>query len=246
MKIYIIGPGVMGSAIAGRLAASKKYKVVLIGRHDKKRPRLNQADVLVIAVKPQDVPAVAKTIRGQISTKTIIVSIAAGLAISRLSALFGHDQVVRVMPNLGLTVGQGVAGWVAGRSVTRANRAAVKRLLADLTESIEFTTETMLDKVTTISGCGPAYFFYLAEAMVQTALSFGLREKDVRRLVQKTLATAALVQDEAAYPELIARVASKKGVTEAALKVFAKKQFNSIVDDAMRAALNRTEELSHG
>lgn len=244
----------MGGAIARSLV--KKYCVFVYDRnpHKKKIPgavfdfhwrRLTPADVVIIAVKPQDVPGLAAQVGDRINGASVIVSLAAGLSIARIQKLFRHRKVVRLMPNLGLKVGQGIAGWKSG-GLSGKEKARVKFLLNQICENFEVRHETDIDKITALSGSGPAYFFYLAKSLQAATRALSFSNVVARKLVEKTFSAAAGLQRRENYDKLIAQVASRKGTTEAALRVLEKHRFGEILIQAVSAAFKRARELSEG
>lgn len=246
----------MGQAIGNALAKTKGLKIFA---YDKNRNKvkaaagvsfarldaLEKSDVIIVAVKPQDVLALAGQLLGKIGPQTILISIAAGLPIKKLARLFRHKKIVRMMPNLGLAVGQGIAAWKSAGLSPRDKKAA-KYVLNSITENFEVKNESLIDAVTAISGSGPAYFFFFAGALMSSAKSLGLDSAQSRRLVEKTLSAAAELQKGADYGELIKKVRSKKGTTDAALKVFQKRSADKIIAQAVKAAFVRAKELSNG
>ena len=257
MTIEIIGTGVMGSAILKQLNA----KNLVILASDKNRASLDnlkrkykfhadpdfqsvgKADFVIIAVKPQDISDLGAELARKFKPGAIVLSIAAGVSLSRLQAIFKHRRIVRIMPNLGLSVGQGIAAWKASPALNAKDKSRVKKFLDLISENFEVKHERLLDSVTAISGSGPAYFFLFAQALEQTARKLGLDEGQSRRLVEKTMLASAFLQAGGKYDELIKRVASKGGTTEKALRVFAKSGLEKIVDRAVRAAHKRSKEL---
>jgi len=204
MKIFVIGTGVMGSAIA-KVLAGKKHKVFVYDVNfskasalvkfgvvfDASLKHLSEADVVIISVKPYHLGDL--NIARKISTKQILVSIAAGVKISKLQKIFDTKKIVRVMPNLGLSVGQGIAAWRAA-GLNNIEKAKVKKLLKDVLENFEVTNESRIDAVTAISGSGPAYFFAFANALQNAARNLGFDIKTSRELVEKTFSAAAALQ----------------------------------------------------
>ncbi len=259
MKIFIIGFGHMGQAIAQSLRGSQsRYDIsassldtaglekaasALSVTPDCAYVNLKDADAVIIAVKPQDLTTVAEETKGLISENAILVSIAAGVTIAKIKKLFGRDKIVRVMPNIGLSVGQGISAWKSSGLSSDDGKIA-RKFLDDLSENFEVSKEELIDAVTAISGSGPAYFFLFAEALEKSAKALGLGEKDARALVEKTLSASASLQKGASYKELVNKVASKGGTTEAALRVFEKNGLSRIVEEAAKAAHNRAQELN--
>lgn len=258
MKIFIFGFGTMGRAIAQALDKnfqglqvfvydrSKKavghYKNLNV-KADNSLKNLSSSDVVLVAIKPQDLSFLAQEINGKINKNSIILSIAAGMGMQKLAQLFNHRKIVRIMPNLGLSVGHGIAVWktqgLSGRELKK-----IKGLLNQMTENFEVKKESLIDAATAISGSGPAYFFYLADALTKAALALKLNQVQARKLVSKTLYSAAFLQTEQSYEELINRVKSKKGTTEAALLVLQKNHTDQIIQSAVKAALKRAKELA--
>lgn len=253
MNVGIIGLGNMGGAIAGKL--SGKFSLMLFDKSKAKLKKNRKAtvytkfdavkkcDYLIIAVKPQDVPALAKTVKHLIKPSCVVISIAAGLTINGLKKMFAHSKIVRVMPSMTLSVGQGIAFWKASR-LSPANNKQTKKILNTFTENFEVKTENLIDAGSIIYGSGPAYFFLLAAALENAAKNLGIQKDKRRMLVEKTFLGSALLQEKHDYDNLIKKIASKKGITEAALKVFKQKNFTKIVNEAVKAGFKRTKELS--
>lgn len=252
MRITLIGLGTMGSAIAKKLTRPGMHLTTLTkdekvkGSHiiDYSKP-VASADIVIIAVKPQDVPELARQIVSYLQKNTIIISIAAGITIQKLGTLLHAKKIIRTMPNLGLAVGQGIMAWKSS-GLTPKDKEVSKKILDTICENFEVSLEQDINTVTAISGSGPAYFFYLAEQMMSSALKLGLKKEQAATLVRKTLLAAAELQTQGTYSELITKIASKKGTTEAALKIFHSKKADKIIAQAIQAAAGRAKELSHG
>lgn len=249
----------MGKAIAKALSATNKQnKKIYISDRDKAKAKafgiagndndfkhLTLADYIIIAVKPQDLSELAGQICGKISKHCVLISIAAGVSLQKLAKFFKHNKIVRVMPNLGLSVGQGIAAYKTV-GLSKIEKSKVIKLLSEFTENFEVKNENLIDAVTAISGSGPAYFFYLADILVKTAMQMGLGKTEARRLVEKTMVASAFLQKGQEYGLLMKKIASKKGTTEAALKIFNNKHTPEIIKSAVRAAFLRAKELSRG
>lgn len=207
---------------------------------------LKSADFVIVAVKPKDVGDLAGLIKSYLNPKTILVSIAAGVTIKKLAADYNHNKIVRVMPNLGLKVGQGMAVWKFSSAIKSGNKVKTEKFLKLFTDGFEVKSEDVIDRVTAISGSGPAYFFLLGWCLEQSAKNLGFSGKEARRLVEKTFTGASQLQIGQDYGRLIERVMSKGGTTEAAFKVFKKAKLDKIVNEAVYAAYNRAKEISRG
>ena len=147
------------------------------------------------------------------------------------------------MPNLGLSVGAGIALWKAF-GLTGEEKVQAKNFLNKFTENIEVKEEDKINKTTPISGSGPAHFFFLADSMRKAGIKIGLTKEESRKLVEKTLFASALLAKDGNYSALIKKVASKGGVTERALDVFQKEKLEDTGLRAGRAAYKKANELS--
>jgi len=196
-----------------------------------------------LSVKPQDAKEAIGEIRNYLNKKTIIISIMAGISIEELMHLSGHKKIVRMMPNLGLSVGCGIAAWKAS-GISEIEKKKVKSFLNKITENFEVKNEDTINKVTAISGSGPAYFFLLADCLIKACNGLGLSKNESKQLVEKTFSASAILGKEWDYSSLIKKVASRGGTTEAALNVFQKENFDVVVLKAVQSAYKRAQELS--
>jgi len=205
------------------------------------------ADVLVLAVKPQQLPEVCRGLAGALPRDPLIVSIAAGATTARIEEwLGGAPRVVRAMPNSPALVGAGITALAPGRRATAADLDRAERLLG-AAGAVVRVGEDALDAVTAVSGSGPAYVFYLAEAMRAAALQHGLAPDIADALVRRTILGAGrlLEAEAAAAPEeLRRRVTSKGGTTEAAVAVLDARGVREAIAAAVAAAAARAKALS--
>jgi pyrroline-5-carboxylate reductase len=259
----IIGAGIMGEAL---LVAISKGGVdpssILIA--DKRADRLtelsskygcsssNLADVALVArnillvVKPQDMDTLLGQIGKSISTSQRVISFAAGKKTSHIEALLQEGvPVLRVMPNTPMSVGSGASAISAGKYASNDDVKAVEELLKGSGKTI-VVDESLQDAVTATSGSGPAYFFRFVEAMIEGAKELGLSERDAKTLVIQTITgAAAMLNVEGASPSTLREnVTSPNGTTYAALQVFESMDIEGIIKKAMRAARDRSQELS--
>jgi len=208
----------------------------------------SQADVLMLAVKPQNFEQVLAEIRDAVRKETLVLSIAAGVTTGRITAALTGTEVIRVMPNTPALVGQGAAALYS-TNASPDSMATAQRILAAVGKVIVVTNEELMDAVTAVSGSGPAYFFLLMEAMIESAKSLGLSEDAANALVLQTAKGAALLAEAAAEKgetpaDLRKRVTSPGGTTEAALTIFRRLGFLDTVQTALKAANDRSRELS--
>jgi pyrroline-5-carboxylate reductase len=209
---------------------------------------VRDADVVVLAVKPQDMAAVAHGIAAEIAARRrLIVSIAAGIRLQDLARWLGPDvPVVRTMPNRPALIGAGITAIFADASVQPAERRIVEDLLAACGRSVWVDAEEQMDVVTAVSGSGPAYFFLLVEALEAAAIELGLPPSTARALAVETARGAGRLAAESADTpaQLRAQVTSKGGTTAAALDVLESAGVRAIFARAVAAAAHRSAELA--
>jgi pyrroline-5-carboxylate reductase len=264
-KIGIIGCGNMGEAILGRLSnvveksislmvsefdagrreyIESKYKVIVEIDNNEV---VKFADVIILAVKPKDFDNLLKNeVCCGVSKNKLIISIAAGITTKYIESIVGKDiPVVRAMPNMAATIGEAISTISAGSAASARDMKLAKEILSTIGEVVE-VDEKLVDSVTAISGSGPAYFFYLAEALIDAAQGLGLEKDIAKRLVLKTaFGSAKLLETLKEEPGVLrAKVTSKGGTTEAALKIFESNKFKDTVKKAVKEAQKRSKELS--
>ncbi len=257
-RIGIIGAGNMGEALIARIGMAKK---IIASERDKERMKyikknykidigddnrhvVECTDLIILAVKPKDIDEVLYEIRPLLKNK-LLVSIAAGISTSQLEKIIGEVRVVRVMPNLACLVGFGISAISKGRFAAKDDINLVKRLF-NLVGDVVIVKETLIDSITAVSGSGPAYYFLITEYLKNAGLQIGLNKKLAEQLAISTLySSGRLIRETGALPiELIQRVASKGGTTEAALAVFKKEGLEEIILRAVKAARDRARVLS--
>jgi pyrroline-5-carboxylate reductase len=204
-------------------------------------------DVVVIAVKPNQVATVLSACARIVTARTVFLSIAAGKTIAQLGAGLGAAAVVRAMPNTPAAVGHGMTALVANNAVTTAQRALCTELLSAVGAVAWLEDERHMDAVTGVSGSGPAYVFLFIECLEHAAVEVGLDPKLARALALATVAGAGAYAagTDAPAAELRRRVTSPNGTTQAALDVLlAEPGLRELVTRAVRAATERSRELS--
>lgn len=210
---------------------------------DAKRAVVGQA-VVVVAVKPRDVRALLADMAGSISMDQVVVSLVAGVPISVFEQALPGVPVVRAMPNTPSLVGEGITAIAAGSHATDDFLARTRRVL-EAVGAVEAMDEVHLDAVTAVSGSGPAYVFLLAEALTEAALREGLPRDLAESLVHQTIRGAGhlLTETDTRPSELRSQVTSPGGTTAAAMHVLEERGFRAVVEDAVRAAAQRSREL---
>jgi pyrroline-5-carboxylate reductase len=209
---------------------------------------INEVDVVVFAVKPQSLSAVAKSVAAIIQEKkSLIVSIAAGISQQSLSEWLGVDTaIVRCMPNTPALVLTGATALHANAIVSAEQRSLAENIMRAVGIALWVKEESELDAVTAVSGSGPAYYFLLMEAMEKAAIELGLTEETARLLVQQTaLGAAKIALESSESPEqLRKRVTSPGGTTQQAISTFEQGGFTELVSKALHAARDRSVEMS--
>ena len=263
LKICFIGGGNMASALlgglAGKLTPGANIHVVdlnpeslaaLAARFGVSTAtaidaQIGGSDVIVLAVKPQQMRDVVAQLAPQLSTQ-LVLSIAAGIRMQDLSRwLGGHGAIVRTMPNTPALIGQGVTGMVALPGVSAAQRAAADAIMQAVGGTVWLEDEAQIDAVTAVSGSGPAYVFYFIEAMQQAAQELGLTAEQGRQLAIATFTGAAQLaaQSDESVAVLRERVTSKGGTTYAALTSMEQDGVGAAIGRAMQAAAARGKAL---
>lgn len=260
MRISVIGAGVMGEALIAALIKAghspDHIEIIekrqercdeLIGKYSiKVGNELSSSDVVLLVTKPQDIDSVLAEISGKVKEGALLVSFAAGKKIATISnGVNGKNPVVRVMPNTPTLVGKGAAGYSLGEGVTDHQKKFVIDFLEAAGIAVE-VNEELQDAVTATSGSGPAYFFAFVEAMVQGAIDLGLSDEVATKLTVQTIIGAAELLETSGKSATTLRenVTSPNGTTFAALQAFAAGDLNSLVAKAMKAARDRSIELS--
>ncbi|TNH07184.1 pyrroline-5-carboxylate reductase [Testudinibacter sp. TR-2022] len=208
---------------------------------------VEQADVVVLAVKPQLMATACADFAGQDLSQKLLISIAAGISVKRLNALLpSATAIVRVMPNTPSLLSVGMAGLFANAKCGADDRTFAADLMRAVGEICWLQQESEINSVIAASGSSPAYFFLFLEAMQQQAINMGLAPATARQLSQQAMLGAAQMAIENPQLELATlreQVTSKGGTTAAALQVFAQHQLQQIVAEAMQAAVARAEEM---
>lgn len=265
-RLALLGGGRMGEALIGGLVASgwsaadvavaeisEERRAALAARFDgitlvaSPAEAVPGAATVVVAVKPDVVAAALGEAGAALDPTALVLSIAAGVRIAELEALAPGNPVVRVMPNTPALVGKGAAAVAAGTHAGEEHLRTAEEILGAVGIVVRLPEE-MLDAVTGLSGSGPAYLFYLAEAMVEAGRAQGLPPDVVDALVSQTLLGAAtlLVESGDRPEELRAAVTSKGGTTERGIGVLDDRGVHFAVVEAVAAAARRSKELGAG
>lgn len=203
------------------------------------------ADVLILAIKPRDLPTVLAQLRGRLGENVLVVSIVAGARLATLAEGLGpHAHLARVMPNTPCVVGQGASGFCLGPGATGADRDLVECIFGAVGLAVE-VDERLLDAVTGLSGSGPAFAYLVIEALAEGGVQVGLSRDAATRLAAQTLRGAAeMVVATGEAPETLKnRVTSPGGTTLAGLQVLESAGVPASFAAAVEAATRRSIEL---
>jgi pyrroline-5-carboxylate reductase len=266
MKTGFIGAGKMAEAIIASLLRSKTLRTsdlfasdvdaarrrlmkqrYAINVYSKNRLVVSAAEVLFLAVKPQNLDAVLRELAPDLTEKHLVVSIAAGRTIAGMESLLPRTKVVRVMPNLPCVVAEGMSVFCMGSRTEAGDRRTALKLLSCFGKVLELP-ESRFDAVTALSGSGPAFFAYVLSELVEGGVQQGL-DRDAALLMaeQTMLGTSRLLMDSKLDPQdLIRSVASAKGTTAAGLAVIEKSALARTLHRTIKAAARRSKELSAG
>lgn len=206
------------------------------------------ANIIVLAVKPQVMQLVCKGIAAMVQkTQPLVISIAAGLLSKDISRWLGDDvSMVRCMPNTPSLLNEGATGLFANQQVSAEQKIQSDNILSTAGINVWVDEETQLDAVTAVSGSGPAYYFLFMEAMQNAAEKLGLNKQQAKQLTLQTALGAArmAIESDDDVSILRARVTSKGGTTEQAIRTFEEKQLEDIVMQAMQAANDKAIDLA--
>jgi pyrroline-5-carboxylate reductase len=261
-KITFIGGGNMATAIVSGLIASgfKGSQIEVVDSSAEARDRLagrfglhlkpdlgtaQLHEVIVLAVKPQQLPTVAADLAPRLKQQ-LIVSIAAGIRVNDLSRwLGGYGHIVRTMPNTPAMVGAGITGLFAAEDVDASGRSAAEGIMRAVGGVVWVKEEALLDAVTAVSGSGPAYVFYFIEALEAAGVEAGLAPGAARTLALQTfLGASKLALESGEEPAgLRAKVTSKGGTTERGIVTLEARQVRTAIIAAVKAACSRSAEL---
>jgi pyrroline-5-carboxylate reductase len=266
IELTVLGAGNMGRAlIGGLLRHGMRPEQIAVGESQEasratlsrelgiaatsdNAAAIRKADLVVLAVKPQDAGSVLGPLSAQLQQRgSVVLSIAAGVRIEALQGFCGAGvPVIRAMPNRPALVGAGVTGLFAPPQIDTSRREMATQIMRSVGEVVWVASEDDLDVVTALSGSGPAYFFLLAQAMEAAGVRLGLPAQTARRLSIATLHGAGLLaqSSDGDLARLRAEVTSKGGTTEAAVRTLQAAGFDELIVRAVEAATHRGRDLA--
>ena len=264
-KLFIIGVGNMGGAILkGIIPQVLKEEDIFIYDVDKSRLQsflgsktevvdtiekgVENAESILLAVKPQDMEGVLMKMAGTVSDRNLIISIAAGITTNYIKRALGQNtKVARVMPNLCVSVKKGASACCFSSNCNEGDKQFVDSLFKALGITLS-VDENKMNIITAISGSGPGYLFKIMEILIDIGKEEGINEEDSRKLVYQTVsgAVSLAMNSNISAMALREKVTSRAGTTEAALKIMDEYRIEEMFREAIKAALNRAKELSKG
>jgi pyrroline-5-carboxylate reductase len=263
VRIAFIGGGAMGEAMikclltkrlvvaqdmvvsdispVRRKLLSKEYGVSAL---DDNKKAVAKADLIILAVKPQNLPQVMEEIEG-LSSKQLVLSIVAGATLSSLRQGLGHSSIIRAMPNMPAQIGEGMTIWTATADTEQKQKELAQTILRALGKEIYVADEKYLSMATALSGSGPAYVFLFIEALVDAGVHIGLPRDMAQELVLQTiLGSTRTVEKTGKHPaDLRNTVTSPGGTTTEALLQLEKGRFRSLLLEAVAAAYKKAKRL---
>lgn len=267
-KITFIGSGAMAEAMISGLLRQRLARPEELSASDPHLERVQElqkkyglqpftdnrqatenADVVVLSVKPQKLTNVLDGLKGAIPAGAVVLSIVAGATIEKISRGLGHSAVVRSMPNTPAQIGEGITVWIAAPSVSQAQKETARTILSAFGEEINVDDENYLDMATALSGTGPAYVFIFMEAMIDAGVHMGFSRRVSEQLVVQTLRGSvdyyqSINQNASVHVAALKnQVTSPGGTTAEALYYLEKAGFRTAISRAIWAAYQRSLEL---
>ncbi len=265
MKILVIGGGNMGMTYAQSFLRShivtpdqmiileksedkaQKLKALNIGTvHGEPGDYVKEADLIIMAVKPQDCEDVFKRIQPWIDKQQVVLSIMAGVTMDKIGVSLQTSKVVRAMPNLPAQVGLGMTVFTSTAEVTRIELVMVQNLLNSTGKTLFVSNEELIDAATAISGSGPAYVFFFMQSLIDAGIQLGFERAQAELLAFQTFkgAVESYNKNNFSCNEWISKVSSKGGTTEAAFNRLKEREVHDALQQAYINAYNRAQELS--
>ena len=267
MKLAFIGGGTMAEAILrGVLNAQVAAPTdVAIGEprperrqflssefgvqaHQGNLDAVKEADLLILAIKPQDLPVIFQELGERLRPEQAVLSIIAGAKMSTLSKGFSHESIIRVMPNTPAQIGQGMSMWTCSRQVSDQHREFTRSIVSTVGKEIYVDDEKYMDMATALSASGPAYVFMIIEALIDAGVYVGLPRDMARTMVLQTVyGSTQMVMETGRHPaDLKDMVVSPGGTTAEGLQVLERAGVPAAIVDAVNAAFQKSIKLGQG
>ncbi|MCS7203552.1 MAG: pyrroline-5-carboxylate reductase [Thermodesulfovibrio sp.] len=259
--IGFIGGGNMAEALIRGLAKEGKKNIIVSEPVSERRRYLEScygikttssnaevvksAEIIILAVKPQNMKEVLEEIKDIVTERHTVVSIAAGVPLSFLKKYLKTDRLIRVMPNLAATVGEAVSVLSLSECLEMKIVVPVREIFMSVGKVVTLP-ENYIDLVTAVSGSGPGFLCFIVEQLIEVATELGFTEEVARELVTQTFIGTAKLLDSGLPPDRVRqKVTSPGGTTEAGLKILSESPLKEILKATLNAAINRAKELSY-
>ena len=263
-KVVFIGGGAMAEAIIKGLLLQKVAtadQLIASDPMDARRDYLHseygiqtatdnaeavrEADVVVLAVKPQVFERVAEGLQSNLDDEALVISIMAGVSMAAIQQGLGHERVVRTIPNTPAQINMGVTAWLAHDSVSETQREQAQTILGALGGLVAVDKEIYIDMATGLGGSGPGFVFLIIEALIDAGVQMGFARADAQTIVLQTLAgSVELVRQTGEHPALLRNlVTSAGGTTAAGLYELERGNLRTTLSNAVLAAYERSVEL---
>lgn len=262
-KILMIGYGNMGKIFYKNILKTEKiYKdnFYVVDRNldnendnfflnlEDERILYNEIDIYILAIKPQDINIIKK-IKNKIKKDAVMITILAGVSIEKIKSILDNNElkILRIMPNMLIETKFGIIGYTFSDNFEEKNKSKILELIDEKEKFIKCKTEKKLDKITALSGSGPAYFFEILRIFKKQAIEFGFSEKDARKIVLNTMIGSGFYakEFEVDFNEMIKKVSSKKGTTAEALRGFKENNLEKVLRNGIINAYKRAVELNN-
>ncbi len=209
---------------------------------------VSEAEVVILAVKPQKIQSVIKGLKGKIPTQAVVISIVAGVSLELLAKTLGHNAIVRAMPNTPARIGEGITVWTGTPHVSPEQLDLARQSLHCLGSELFVEEENYLDMATALSGTGPAYVFLFMEALIDSGVHMGFPRRIAEELVVQTLlGSVDYYKSMSEHPAAMRnQVTSPGGTSAEALYYLEKAGFRTAISRAVWAAYQRSLELGAG
>lgn len=235
----------MGKAMWNILSASAEFELIGCEKDDDVNEKARDADILILAVKPQMFEELAGSVKVDLSEK-LVISIMAGVKTGKIQKLFGVRKVVRTLPNLALKVGQSLTIWKACEEVSDEDKTVVKGILRSFGQEIEVDSEEKISLIGVVSGCGPGFLAYFGEKMAEFLIKNGIDKIEAEKVAYQTFIGTGEAVKESGWnlTEMRQKVSSKGGLTEAGVNIMEENEMGRIFDKVGEAAMKREKELN--
>lgn len=265
-KVAIIGGGNMGASLARCLlhkVLASNTELVIVESDETKIPALKEefqcsvykdvtdqiqdCSACIIAVKPQDAAQVLTPLEKVLEKEQLVISLMAGISLENIKTFLpNHRSIVRCMPNLPVQVGVGMTVYITEENLSTEYCVMTERILGAAGAVLRVSNEKLLDAATAVSGTGPGYVFYFIEHIMNAAIELGFTAKEAKLLVEESFRGSIRLwsQLDCTPAQLRQQVTSKGGTTEAAVSVFTDKEVGRAIEQGVKAANLRSEELS--